>query len=119
MIKVEKQKYTTQSGQLMAVMEQLQLSGMERRLAESYLKGESGKESRPSPPQREIAVLVLSKWNTPQDRAALWSLREREKNGRIKSLLEEALDRTDEEDLCQAFEFAASLSESLAGNGGS
>ncbi len=65
MIKVEKQKYTTQSGQLMAVMEQLQLSGMERRLAESYLKGESGKESRPSPPQREIAVLVLSKWNTP------------------------------------------------------
>ena len=44
MIRVEKQKYTTQSEQLAAVLDQLQLGRMERRIAESYLKGENGKE---------------------------------------------------------------------------
>lgn len=48
--------------------------------------------------QREMAVLVLSRWNEPQDRVALWSLLEREKNARIRSLLEEVLDRADEEE---------------------
>ncbi len=47
--------------------------------------------------QREMAILVLSRWNAPQDRAALWRLQEREKNDRIRSLLEEVLDRADEE----------------------
>lgn len=47
--------------------------------------------------QREMAILVLTKWNAPQDRAALWRLQEREKNERIKSLLKEVLDRADEE----------------------
>lgn len=51
----------------------------------------------PRAAQREMAILVLSRWNAPQDRAALWRLQEREKNERIKSLLEEVLDRADEE----------------------
>lgn len=53
--------------------------------------------SAPKAAQREIAVLVLSRWNTPKDRAALWRLWEREKNNRVRSLLEEVLDRADEE----------------------
>ncbi len=53
--------------------------------------------SAPKAAQREIAVLVLSRWNTPEDRTALWRSWEREKNNRVRSLLEEALDQADEE----------------------
>ncbi|MDE6517149.1 MAG: hypothetical protein K2L18_04785, partial [Acetatifactor sp.] len=66
--------------------------------------------------QREMAILVLSRWNAPQDRAALWRLQEREKNERIRSLLEEVLDRADEEVSNQASQDVLNQSEQKVPN---
>lgn len=55
MIKVEKPKYTTQAEQLMVLLDQLQLSFRERRIAENYLKGEAGKETLRSLSFRDMA----------------------------------------------------------------
>lgn len=41
--------------------------------------------------QREMGIRVLSRWDTPQDRAALWSMQEKEKTPAVLSLLEEVL----------------------------
>ncbi|MDE7224602.1 MAG: DUF4132 domain-containing protein, partial [Acetatifactor sp.] len=41
--------------------------------------------------QREMGIKVLSRWDTPQDRAALRQLQEKEKSPSIRSLLEEVL----------------------------
>lgn len=46
--------------------------------------------------QRETGVRVLAAWDTPQDRAALWQLQEREKNASVLSLLEEVLSQAQE-----------------------
>ncbi len=42
---------------------------------------------------REMGILVLARWNTPQDREALQALHEKEKNAKIRTLLDTALGR--------------------------
>lgn len=46
--------------------------------------------------QREMGIRVLSRWDTPQDRAALWRMQEQEKISSIRSLLEEVLGEVQE-----------------------
>ena len=46
--------------------------------------------------QREMGIRVLSRWDTPQDRAALWSMQEKEKTPAVCSLLEEVLSGVEE-----------------------
>ena len=41
--------------------------------------------------ERELGIRVLSKWNTPQDKAALQELYAKEKNAKIRALLDTAL----------------------------
>jgi len=43
--------------------------------------------------EREMGIRVLAGWNTPQDREALLALYEREKNAKIRTLLDTALGR--------------------------
>ena len=42
---------------------------------------------------REMGIRVLARWNTPQDREALQTLYEKEKNAKIRALLDTALGR--------------------------
>ncbi|MDE5893925.1 MAG: DUF4132 domain-containing protein, partial [Acetatifactor sp.] len=42
---------------------------------------------------REMGIQVLSRWNTPQDREAMQALYEKEKNAKIRTLLDTALGR--------------------------
>lgn len=44
--------------------------------------------------ERELGIRVLAKWDTPQDRAALEELYEKEKNAKIRSLLDTVLGHT-------------------------
>ena len=46
--------------------------------------------------QREMGIRVLSRWDTPQDRTALWSMQEKEKTPAVRSLLEEVLSEVEE-----------------------
>ncbi len=41
--------------------------------------------------ERELGIRVLSRWNSPQDQAALQELYEKEKNAKIKALLDNVL----------------------------
>ena len=43
--------------------------------------------------EREMGILVLARWNTSQDREALQALHEKEKNAKIRTLLDTALGR--------------------------
>lgn len=44
--------------------------------------------------ERELGIRVLAGWNTPQDQAALQALYEKEKNAKVRTLLETALGHT-------------------------
>lgn len=46
--------------------------------------------------QREMGIRVLARWDTPQDRAALWRMQEQEKISSVRSLLEEVLGEVQE-----------------------
>lgn len=46
--------------------------------------------------QREMGIRVLSRWDTPEDRAALWRMQEQEKISSVRSLLEEVLGEVQE-----------------------
>ncbi len=58
--------------------------------------------------ERELGIRVLAKWNTPQDRQAMENLYEKEKNAKIRTLLDAAL----------GHEAAAEGSGENAGEGG-
>ncbi len=60
---------------------------------------------------RELGIRVLAEWNTPRDREALGELYEREKNAKLKSLLEGILGRGGSEADCGEESGSGSLEE--------